>query len=154
MRRNSEITTLNFLHYMYTEINSYYIRKYDVVLTPHNFMEFAQWKIPAKCFKICHIFGIRKPKYFFCLFFHFELLCNKSEVARNEKWKKKTIWVFLFQKCGKSWSILLEFFIKQTAWNCEVCTCSYIGTYQPKFHYPHSQNSKLSPKIQNTKYPK
>ena len=30
--------------------------------TPHNFRVCAWRKAPEKCFKICHIFGIRKPK--------------------------------------------------------------------------------------------
>ena len=39
-------------------------------LTPHNLRVCARWKVPAKCFKICHTFGKRKPMYFFSIF-HF-----------------------------------------------------------------------------------
>ena len=36
--------------------------------TPHNFRGCARWKAPEKCFKICHIFGVRKPNFFFSFF--------------------------------------------------------------------------------------
>ena len=39
----------------------------------HSIWACAQQKIPAKCFKICHIFDIRKPMQFFFVF-HFMLL--------------------------------------------------------------------------------
>ena len=42
-----------------------------------------------KCFKICHVFGIGKPKYFFLLFNISDIHCLKSKVAKNEKQKKK-----------------------------------------------------------------
>ena len=44
----------------------------------------------------------------------------KSKVARNEK-RKKTVCVFLFQKYGKVWSILLGHFIKHKALISEEC---------------------------------
>ena len=39
-------------------------------------------------------------------------LKEENKVAQNEKWKKKLIWVFVFQKYGKFWSISLGYFIK------------------------------------------
>ena len=42
--------------------------------------------------------------------------CNKSKVAQNEK--QNPIWVFLFQKYGKFWSVSLELFIKHKLWSC------------------------------------
>ena len=54
----------------------------------------------VKCFKICHIFG-------------------------NEK-ENKIIWIFLFQKYGKFWSISLGNFIKQNPLIFEDCCASLL----------------------------
>ena len=77
-------------------------------------------------------FGNKKTQIVF-LGFHFKLvrICyigyvdiasdvQNSLVARNEKWKK-TIWVFLFQKYGKFWSILLDNFIEHKLLISEEC---------------------------------
>ena len=43
------------------------------ISTPPNFIVCARWKVPAKCFKSCHILCILKPKVAFPVF-HFMLL--------------------------------------------------------------------------------
>ena len=45
---------------------------------------------------------------------------GKNKVAQNEK-EKKTTWVFVFQKYGKFWSILLGHFIKHKLLISEKC---------------------------------
>ena len=55
--------------------------------------------------------------------FEFTLIClgiHKSKVAHNEK-QKKNIWVFLFQKYGKSCSISLDNFMRQKHLIFEEC---------------------------------
>ena len=48
---------------------------------------------------------------------------GKNKVAQNEKWKK-LLWVFVFIKYGKFWSISLELFIKHKPLLSEECICS------------------------------
>ena len=80
------------------------------------FMVCAQRKVPEKYFKICHIFGIRKPKRFFYFYISSNFgfltvdpakLCQHIDshlllqIQSCSKWKmKETFWVFLFQKYG------------------------------------------------------
>ena len=90
---------------------------------------YTWWKVPVKCSKNCHILYIWKWKVAFSIF-HFVLhtlffpLMNalvyvnidqdihqgKNEIAGNETWKKQ-LWVFVYIKYGKCWSLLLELFI-------------------------------------------
>ena len=61
------------------------IKNYSLILiTLHRFS--AWWKCLEKCFKICHIFGIRKPKYF-NFFFHFKQpwMCYRTSTVTNPK---------------------------------------------------------------------
>ena len=65
-------------------------------------------KWPSETFKILPYLWNMKTQvvlfsYFILCYFIFSL---KNKVAQNEKWKKNT-WVFVFQKYGKFWSILL-----------------------------------------------
>ena len=102
---------------------------------------YAWWKFPTKRFKIYHILCIWKPQKIFpyliscCSIFS---LMNalvyvdihqgihkgkKIKVARNEKWNKQ-LWVFVYIKYGKFWSISLELFIKQKhLFSEEWCWC-------------------------------
>ena len=96
---------------------------------------FARRKIPAKRFKICHILYVIYTKTLSC-FFYFSFcatLCNEcpgpwrwhrpawhslGKLAWNKKWKKQ-LWVFvyLYIKYCKFWSISLELFTEHTPWN-------------------------------------
>ena len=49
-------------------------------------------------------------------------LGEKNKVARNEKWKKQ-LWVFVYIKYGKFWSVSLELFVEHKLWNWEECFC-------------------------------
>ena len=79
--------------------------------TLHKKKVIGQLKNREKCFKICYVYGKRKPMQFFSFFiqsnFHFPLMNalvyvdidqgihkGKTKVAINEK-RKKTTWVFI-----------------------------------------------------------
>ena len=78
----------------------------------------AEWGIclikwPEKCLQICHVFRAQNPT---------NILLFVSTLSRKFIWRKikqhdinwktnKSIWVFIFQKYCKYWSILLGHFI-------------------------------------------
>ena len=72
-----------------------------------------------KCYKICHIFGIWKPTWFF--------------ISCYDMKKEKTMLSFVFQMYGKFWSILLGHFIKHKSLISEECVL--IGKMAAKKSY-------------------
>ena len=123
--------------------NSIILAKILTYYLPH-FRDCARWKLPAKYFKLCHILYIRKPKVAFSVF-HFVLLyffpyewpglCRHrpghslgktNKVARNENWKKQ-LWVFVYIKYGKFWSVSPGHFIKHKPLISEECNISAYG---------------------------
>ena len=83
----------------------------------HSSEIYVWWNCLEKSFKICHIFGIRKPKYILSFFFdiprprrHLQLK-KKSKFAWNEK--RKNLVGFLYsKKNGNFWNFFIVNFIK------------------------------------------
>ena len=62
-------------------------------------------------------------------------LWEEKKVARNEK-RKKQLWVFVYIKYGKFWSILLELFVEHKLWNWEECITLLAEMKSTSNNYP------------------